>query len=283
MPQLRDRSRTAASQSSLDGRRHTTAYPKKCKSICPFLGDFIASCLQYDASALTRTTVIHQSYLSYVQTRTSDVQQLKAAASVNRFAKHLKCTVLPEFFEAGAKGLYKCTIRRVSRNIKRQPTFSMENVADYLAIPVVDRPIKFRRQFINPTLQDGAIVTTDILQNEIVCIYSGEVISTAERELREQHYAELNKAMVIFSLPSGAHIDPNYTENGSPRALADAPWTALNHSRHQPNVLTRPYLDSAGSYHVIMIAKCDISSGSQLFYDYQDRTKNIPDSVWLKN
>ena len=283
MPQLRVRSTATASQSNHQLRRNTTADPKKCRSIVPFLQDYIQDCLQHDPSASTRATIIHQSYVSYLHTRTSDEQQLKPAQSINRFAKHLRCMVPQSWYAAGVYGVYKCSIKRVSRLNKRQPTFTMSNVQDYLAIDVYNRPIKFRRQFINSTLQYGAITTENILQGEILCIYSGQVIDSDERRVREERYIEQQKPMCIFSLPGDhQHIDPNYDIDGSPRQLNMAVWAAINHSKTRPNVLTRPHLDSNGSYHVILVAKFDIAKGVQLFYDYQDRTQNIADSAWLK-
>ena len=281
MPHLRPR----LSQQVVDcSRRNTSVCPSKYKGICPFLKDFVKDCLQFDDQVRTSGEELHKCYLSYVKARTTDPQQVTMAKSIYRFGRHFRGVIPPSWYEPGSRGRYKCVERGhpTLRSNRQLPDYTLQNVRQYLSIPVYQRPIKFRKQYISPILQHGVVTTSQVLQDEVLCVYSGERISSAERACREETYAAQNQAMTIFTLPDGSHIDPNFDEDGTSRDPDFPLWKYINHSRSQPNAVSKPYRDDRGMYHVIIVAKSDIASGVQLLYDYQDFSRTSVDAEWLK-
>lgn len=263
------------------GKHQTFLNPKKYKTVVPFLMDFIVLCLNPDPEVRTPFLAIYQHYIAYVSSRTTDKTLLQFAAKKILFAKHLR-SAMNSHYCAGEGGLYSLSISRWPRvNPLQQPIFTMAQAAEYLALSLTERPLKFRRQYINSVLGHGGVANSDIFKDEILIEYRGEVIDSTEKDRREELYAAENRPMTIFSLPNGLFVDPAYRLDGSKSSDQESIWTSLNHSRNNRNVIARPFKQN-GHYHILLVATTDICAGRDLNFDYGDRRTSIPDHVWLK-
>jgi [histone H4]-lysine20 N-methyltransferase SETD8 len=125
----------------------------------------------------------------------------------------------------------------------------------------------------------GVVATRAFHRGDTVVEYEGELISMQEGERREMEYAKDESiGSYMFFVTSGNRkfcIDAT-TESGKLGRL-------INHSRSAAN-LTPRYEFVDGVSRVLLVARQDISKGTELFYDYGDRRKKVVrENTWLKH
>jgi len=178
-------------------------------------------------------------------------------------------------FNGGAKITDFFEIRRSSRKPAKQielerveqwKTFVKEERIDGLEIREV--PLKGR----------GVFSKRPFLKNEFVVEYSGDLITPKEAEIRDMKYsANTDKygSYMYYFMHKGTKwcIDATI-ESGKYGRL-------LNHSCKTPNCATK-ILDINGIPKLIIYAKMDIETDTELIYDYGDRGKlSLAAHPWL--
>jgi len=114
----------------------------------------------------------------------------------------------------------------------------------------------------------GVVPTKKLFKGEFVVEYAGELIEHSTAEERENRYAmDISKGCYMYYFKTnGKHycIDAT-TETGRLGRL-------VNHSRLQPNCCTKVVMVDKVP-RLVLIAKTDIEAGTELLYDYGDRSK----------
>jgi len=119
-----------------------------------------------------------------------------------------------------------------------------------------------------PGKNRGVVPTKKLMKGEFVVEYAGELIEHSTAEERENRYAmDISKGCYMYYFKTnGKHycIDAT-TETGRLGRL-------VNHSRLQPNCCTKVVMVDKVP-RLVLIAKTDIEAGTELLYDYGDRSK----------
>lgn len=119
-----------------------------------------------------------------------------------------------------------------------------------------------------PGKNRGVAPTKKLTKGEFVVEYAGELIEHSTAEERENRYAmDISKGCYMYYFKTnGKHycIDAT-TETGRLGRL-------VNHSRLQPNCCTKVVMVDKIP-RLVLIAKTDIEAGTELLYDYGDRSK----------
>jgi len=125
----------------------------------------------------------------------------------------------------------------------------------------------------------GVVPTKKISKGEFVVEYAGELIEHTTAEERENRYAmDISKGCYMYYFKTnGKHYCIDATaETGRLGRL-------VNHSRQHPNLTTKVIQgDSKQPPRLVLIAKYDIEPGTELLYDYGDRSKeSLAAHPWL--
>merc|ERR1712079_149106 len=135
----------------------------------------------------------------------------------------------------------------------------VDNDDSVLPLKVVEFPGKNR----------GIVTTIKLSKGDFVVEYSGELIEHTTAEERENKYAmDVSKGCYMYYF-----IDAT-VETGRYGRL-------VNHSRLHPNLMTKVIMNGK-SPRLILIAKHDLEPGTELLYDYGDRSKeSLAAHPWL--
>ena len=107
--------------------------------------------------------------------------------------------------------------------------------------------------------------------------YAGELIENSTAEERENEYAmDVSKGCYMY-----------YFKNNRKHYCIDATVETgrygrlVNHSRQTPNLMPEVFMNGK-SLHLILVAKHDIEPGTELLYDYGDRSEeSLAAHPWL--
>lgn len=156
-------------------------------------------------------------------------------------------------------------IRRSERRPKKNQTTDIiqrlqeiGNDDSKLPLKIVDIPGKNR----------GVAPTKKIYKGDFVVEYAGELLEQSTAEERENKYAmDVSKGCYMYYFKTnGKHYCIDATaESGRLGRL-------VNHSRLHPNMMTKVVMLDK-SPRLVLIAKSDIEAGTELLYDYGDRSK----------
>ena len=119
-----------------------------------------------------------------------------------------------------------------------------------------------------PGKNRGVVPTKKLTKGEFVIEYAGELIEHSTAEERENRYAmDISKGCYMYYFKTnGKHYCIDATaETGRLGRL-------VNHSRLQPNCCTKVVMVDKIP-RLVLIAKKDIESGTELLYDYHDRSE----------
>lgn len=197
----------------------------------------------------------------------------KAAAHTKNGVKWAAATVgtkggnqtnLNEFFKVQRR-----SVRKTKTELEREEQLALEKAIledreDGMAIKTFDNKGR------------GIVATRPFARGEFVVEYVGDFIPVAEAKQREQVYATIDNAgcyMYYFK-----HSDKQYCidatkETGKLGRL-------VNHSRNG-NLVPKAVIVK-NSPHLVFLAKVDIVAGTELTYDYGDRSKvALENHPWL--
>jgi len=128
-----------------------------------------------------------------------------------------------------------------------------------------------------PEKNRGIIATKKFFKGDFVVEYSGELISEKTAKDRELQYThdKVGSYMYFFQTKGQKYCIDATAETGRYGRL-------INHSRLHANLL--PKVKSIGDIpRLILIAKQDIDTGTELLYDYGDKSKKSRDAFpWLE-
>uniref|UniRef100_A0A6F9DGZ1 [histone H4]-lysine(20) N-methyltransferase n=1 Tax=Phallusia mammillata TaxID=59560 RepID=A0A6F9DGZ1_9ASCI len=131
----------------------------------------------------------------------------------------------------------------------------------------------------------GVVSTRPFSRGEFVVEYAGDLVSWPEARKREQEYqldAAVGCYMYYFNAKGQNFCIDATSESGRLGRL-------LNHSRRNPNCLTRlVWVQGNDSKKIlprlVIVAKREITTGEELTYDYGDRDRSALEvHPWLKN
>jgi len=166
-------------------------------------------------------------------------------------------------------------IRRSERRPKKNQTIDIiqklkeiGNDDSLLPLEVVEIPGKNR----------GVVPTKKLSKGDFVVEYAGELIEHSTAEERENRYAmDISKGCYMYYFKTnGKHYCIDATaETGRLGRL-------VNHSRLQPNLMTKVIQIDKQPPRLVLIAKYDVEAGTELLYDYGDRSKeSLAAHPWL--
>lgn len=128
-----------------------------------------------------------------------------------------------------------------------------------------------------PNKNRGVVPTRKFTKGDFVVEYAGELIEQNAAEERENKYAmDISKGCYMYYFKAnGKHYCIDATvETGRIGRL-------VNHSRQQPNLQTKVVMVQ-NCPRLILVAKCDIEPGTEMLYDYGDRSKeSLAAHPWL--
>jgi histone-lysine N-methyltransferase SETD8 len=128
-----------------------------------------------------------------------------------------------------------------------------------------------------PGKNRGVVPTKKLSKGDFAVEYAGELIEHSTAEERENEYAmDVSKGCYMYYFQkNGKHYCIDATvETGRYGRL-------VNHSRQTPNLMTKVIMNGK-SPHLILVAKHDIEPGTELLYDYGDRSKeSLAVHPWL--
>jgi len=165
-------------------------------------------------------------------------------------------------------------IRRSERRPKKNQTADiiqkLQNIGnDDSRLPLEIRDI--------PEKNRGVVPTKKLSKGDFVVEYAGELIEHTTAEERENKYAmDVSKGCYMYYFKTnGKHYCIDATvETGRYGRL-------VNHSRLHPNLMTKVIMNGK-SPRLILVAKHDIEPGTELLYDYGDRSKeSLAAHPWL--
>jgi hypothetical protein len=104
----------------------------------------------------------------------------------------------------------------------------------------------------------GVFAGEKIEKNDYIMEYTGEVISQLEAERRGLIY-DKQQLSCLFEVNQFQVVDA--TRKGNRAKF-------INHSKDKPNVIPK-IVQESGDHHVMLLAKCSIEPGQELFFDYQ--------------
>ena len=144
----------------------------------------------------------------------------------------------------------------------------IENDDSKLPLQIVCMPGKNR----------GIVTKKDFDKGDFVVEYAGEMIDCRKAKEREILYAQdISKGCYMY-----------YFQNNGVQFCIDATDESgrygrlINHSRLHANLLPKVIMNKNKLPHLILIAKCDIKPGTELLYDYGDRSREtIAANPWL--
>lgn len=123
----------------------------------------------------------------------------------------------------------------------------------------------------------GVVSTRVFSRNELVCEYSGELISHEAAKRREEEYekdSSIGCYMYYFTHKNNKLCVDATIDNGRKGRL-------LNHSKTSANVVTK-LMEVDNQPYLCLVAARDLSIGEELEYDYGERAKVALDShPWL--
>jgi len=123
----------------------------------------------------------------------------------------------------------------------------------------------------------GIRAVRDFSQGEFVVEYAGELINIGTAKDLEVKYsmdASKGSYMYYFKHQNTQYCIDATGESGRQGRL-------LNHSRVSPNCKTKVFI-LGDTPRLIIVAKSDIKAGTELVYDYGDRSKeSLKDHLWL--
>lgn len=117
----------------------------------------------------------------------------------------------------------------------------------------------------------GVVAQKPFAKTEYVCEYSGDLITMTEARSREQQYIREDNENGVKEPMCYMY----YLKYGGTSWCVDATKSGrigrlINHSRKTPNLETKLYVVD-GNPHLGLVAKRDISVGTELLYDYGER------------
>lgn len=123
----------------------------------------------------------------------------------------------------------------------------------------------------------GVVALKDFEKGEFVVEYAGDLIDIGSAKERESKYSlDLSTGCYMYYFKYNNHnycIDAT-SESGRLGRL-------VNHSRLSPNLQTK-VISFKDKPRLILVARTEISSGSELLYDYGDRSKeSLEAHPWL--
>ena len=119
-----------------------------------------------------------------------------------------------------------------------------------------------------PGKNRGVVPTRKLYKGDFVVEYAGELIKQSTAKEREIEYAmDVSKGcyMYYFKKYGKSYCIDATVESGRYGRL-------VNHSRQTPNLMTKVIMNGK-SLHLILVAEHDIEPGTELLYDYGDRSK----------
>ncbi|TRY72239.1 hypothetical protein TCAL_09968 [Tigriopus californicus] len=123
----------------------------------------------------------------------------------------------------------------------------------------------------------GVVALRDFEKGQFVLEYAGELINIARAKERERKYSldpSTGCYMYYFN-----YNDLNYCIDATKQS--NRPSRLVNHSRIQPNLQTK-LITFQGQPRLILLARVKIKRGSELLFDYGDRSKSsIAAHPWL--
>lgn len=124
----------------------------------------------------------------------------------------------------------------------------------------------------------GIFSTRPLQKGEFVVEYAGDRMSMEEGKTKEEEYKkdpEIGSYIYFFSFKGKRYCIDATSESGRYGRL-------LNHSKNHPNCKTRLVEEPEGHPRLIIEAKIDIESDTELLYDYGDRDKqSLKAHPWL--
>lgn len=125
----------------------------------------------------------------------------------------------------------------------------------------------------------GITCKKTLKRGDYVCEYAGELISFKEAKEREDEYEknpDLGSYMYFFDFKGQKWCIDATSESGRKGRL-------LNHSKISNNVTTKLFAIK-NEPRLILVASKDIEAGTELTFDYGDRSKAaIEANPWLKS
>ena len=128
-----------------------------------------------------------------------------------------------------------------------------------------------------PGKNRGVVPTRKLYKGDFVVEYAGELIKQSTAKERENEYAmDISKGCYMYYFEKNGNYCIDATvESGRYGRL-------VNHSRQTPNLMTKVIMNGK-SPHLILVAKHDIEPGTELLYDYGDRSKeSLAAHPWLE-
>ena len=128
-----------------------------------------------------------------------------------------------------------------------------------------------------PGKNRGVVLTKKLSKGDFAVEYAGELIKYSIAKERENKYAmDVSKGcyMYYFKAEEKSYCIDATVQTGRYGRL-------INHSRQTPNLMMKVIMDGKNP-HLILVAKHEIEPGTELLYDYGDRSKkSLAAHPWL--
>jgi len=165
-------------------------------------------------------------------------------------------------------------IRRSERRPKKNQTADIIQKLQNIGTDDSRLPLEIRDI---PGKNRGVVPTKKLSKGDFAVEYAGELIEHSTAEERENKYAmDVSKGCYMYYFKTNGKnycIDAT-VETGRYGRL-------VNHSRQTPNLMTKVIMNGK-SPRLILVAKHDIEPGTELLYDYGDRSKeSLAAHPWL--
>lgn len=238
-----------------------TTSAKHTRCDLPYFHMFLETLVVAERNFLS-TKELHLEYVSYVMKHTDDKNALAIAKEERRFAKTLSVVALQRGFDtvSNPKRGYRLAVKRQSLPRKAP---RLERV---LVPPKVIR--------IDSNRGVGCFAADNYETDQIVCRYTGQIITNDEKRQRVRGYESEGTSYKIIDLPDGTFLDGSRDQDGNRLPVEQNPGAAMNNSATSPNCkLVMREGDNGKEY--LMVALTGIPSGTECVWWYGDARRGL--------
>ena len=125
----------------------------------------------------------------------------------------------------------------------------------------------------------GVIASRNFVKGEFIVEYAGDLVDeTTAKQLEELYSLDCSKGCYMYYF---SHMGKQFCVDATKESGRYG--RLLNHSRVAPNCTTKIFM-LGNMPRLILVAKCDISEGDELLFDYGDRRKEcLVEYPWLSS